>query len=281
MSTEPATRPEPPRRRHLPAAPAGLRAGAGAAHVRVLQLRGLLHDHLDPVRLPDALRVRHEHRRPRRHRLGLADRRSDDPLRRPGHGRGLLQLPDRRRPLLLGGEAGQAERGRPGPGSPAGSTSSARSPSPPASTSAPRSSSTRSSTCSSASTRRPWHTILLFGLILLLHGALNQFGVRIVALLNDISVWWHVIGVAVIVGVLAFVPDHHQSASFVFGEFVNNTGWSRASTSRCSACCSPSTRYRLRRLGAHDRGDPRRRPRRPARHRHVDRRLASSPAGSC
>jgi amino acid permease (GABA permease) len=72
---------------------------------------------------------------------------------------------------------------------------------------------------------RPWHTILLFGLILLLHGALNQFGVRIVALLNDVSVWWHVIGVAVIVGVLAFVPDNHQSASFVFTEFVNNTGW--------------------------------------------------------
>jgi amino acid permease (GABA permease) len=72
---------------------------------------------------------------------------------------------------------------------------------------------------------RPWHTIVLFGLILLLHGALNQFGVGVVARLNDISVWWHVIGVAVIVGVLAFVPDHHQSASFVFTEFVNNTGW--------------------------------------------------------
>jgi amino acid permease (GABA permease) len=72
---------------------------------------------------------------------------------------------------------------------------------------------------------RPWHTILLFGLILLVHGAVNQFGVKVVARLNDISVWWHVIGVAVIVGVLAFVPDNHQSASFVFTEFVNNTGW--------------------------------------------------------
>jgi amino acid permease (GABA permease) len=72
---------------------------------------------------------------------------------------------------------------------------------------------------------RPWHTILLFGIILLVHGLLNQFGVRVVALLNDISVWWHVVGVAVIVGVLAFVPDNHQSASFVFTEFVNNTGW--------------------------------------------------------
>jgi amino acid permease (GABA permease) len=72
---------------------------------------------------------------------------------------------------------------------------------------------------------RPWHTILLFGLILLVHGLLNQFGVRVVALFNNISVWWHVVGVAVIVGVLAFVPDNHQSASFVFTEFVNNTGW--------------------------------------------------------
>ncbi|HEV7650581.1 MAG TPA: amino acid permease [Actinophytocola sp.] len=71
----------------------------------------------------------------------------------------------------------------------------------------------------------PPHTILLFGIILVVHGLLNTFGVKLVARLNDISVWWHVVGVLVIVGVLAFVPDQHQSASFVFGHFVNNTGW--------------------------------------------------------
>jgi len=71
----------------------------------------------------------------------------------------------------------------------------------------------------------PGNTILLFGIILIVHGLLNTFGVRLVARLNDISVWWHVVGVLVIVAVLAFVPDNHQSASFVFGEFVNNTGW--------------------------------------------------------
>lgn len=69
------------------------------------------------------------------------------------------------------------------------------------------------------------HVILLFGIILLLHGLLNTFGVQLVARLNDISVWWHVIGVLIIVAVLAFVPDNHQSASFVFTEFVNETGW--------------------------------------------------------
>ena len=60
--------------------------------------------------------------------------------------------------------------------------------------------------------------------MLLVHGLLNQFGIRLVALLNDVSVWWHILGVLIIVGVLAFVPSHHQSASFVFGHFVNDTG---------------------------------------------------------
>src|SRR5207248_580454 len=64
----------------------------------------------------------------------------------------------------------------------------------------------------------PGHVMLVYGLILLLHGTLNQFGVRLVALLN-------VIGVLVIVGVLAFVPAHHQSATFVFTHFANTTGW--------------------------------------------------------
>jgi amino acid permease (GABA permease) len=72
----------------------------------------------------------------------------------------------------------------------------------------------------------PPNTILLFAIILVLHGLLNTFGVKLVATLNDISVWWHVIGVVIIVGALVVLPDQHQSASFVFGHFVNNTGWS-------------------------------------------------------
>src|SRR5690349_12155470 len=60
----------------------------------------------------------------------------------------------------------------------------------------------------------PPHTILLFGIILVLHGLLNSFGVKLVARLNDISVWWHIVGVLLIVGALVFVPDKHQSASF-------------------------------------------------------------------
>ncbi len=69
-----------------------------------------------------------------------------------------------------------------------------------------------------------WVTIVIYAVILLVHGMLNQFGIRLVALLNDISVWWHIFGVLIIVAVLAFVPSHHQSASFVFGHFYNGTG---------------------------------------------------------
>jgi len=69
-----------------------------------------------------------------------------------------------------------------------------------------------------------WVTVVIYAVVLLVHGLLNQFGIQLVALLNDISVWWHILGVLIIVAVLAFAPSHHQSASFVFGHFNNGTG---------------------------------------------------------
>ncbi|MEV7505006.1 amino acid permease [Streptomyces sp. NPDC093018] len=72
----------------------------------------------------------------------------------------------------------------------------------------------------------PGRTMLIFCAVLLLHAVLNLFGVRVVSLLNSVSVWWHLAGVALIVGALAIVPDHHRSPSFVFTTFVNGTGWS-------------------------------------------------------
>ena len=74
-------------------------------------------------------------------------------------------------------------------------------------------------------------TFLLFIIILILYTVLNIFGDRILSLLNNISVWWHVVGVAVIIAILLFVPDHHQSASFVFGNRINNSGFHGGTTS--------------------------------------------------
>ncbi|MBW8800055.1 MAG: amino acid permease [Streptomyces sp.] len=69
-------------------------------------------------------------------------------------------------------------------------------------------------------------TMLLFGAILLVHGLLNSAGVRLVTVLNAISVWWQLGGVALIVGTLTLAPAQHQSPSFVFTHFHNDSGFS-------------------------------------------------------
>jgi amino acid transporter len=73
-------------------------------------------------------------------------------------------------------------------------------------------------------------TWLLFFLILVLYTVVNIFADRFLALMNNVSVGWHVLGVLVIIGLLVFVPDDHQSASFVFGERINNSGLHDGST---------------------------------------------------
>ncbi|HKQ17418.1 MAG TPA: amino acid permease, partial [Solirubrobacterales bacterium] len=68
-------------------------------------------------------------------------------------------------------------------------------------------------------------TFVLYALFLTIHSLINIFSSPLVALFNNISVFWHVAGVAAIVAVLAFVPDHHQSFRFVFGHTINNSGF--------------------------------------------------------
>ena len=67
---------------------------------------------------------------------------------------------------------------------------------------------------------------LLFALILIVHTIVNVRRTHLLSLVNSVSVWWHVIGVAAIVIVLIVVPDGHQSFSFVFGHRINNSGFS-------------------------------------------------------
>ncbi|HEX8714405.1 MAG TPA: amino acid permease [Solirubrobacteraceae bacterium] len=66
----------------------------------------------------------------------------------------------------------------------------------------------------------------LFGVIVIAHGLINIFSSHLVSLFNNISVWWHVIGVAVIVVLLIAVPSHHASFSYVFGHRANVSGFS-------------------------------------------------------
>ncbi|MDI2125828.1 amino acid permease [Yinghuangia seranimata] len=68
-------------------------------------------------------------------------------------------------------------------------------------------------------------TFYIFLGILALHALINIFGHHLIALLQNVSVYWHVFGVLVVVAILLFGPDSHQSASFVFTERINNSGF--------------------------------------------------------
>jgi amino acid transporter len=71
----------------------------------------------------------------------------------------------------------------------------------------------------------------MFLIVLAVHGLINVFSSHLVAMFTNVSVWWHVIGVAVIVVILIFAPAHHASLSYVFGHTINNSGFSGGSTS--------------------------------------------------
>ncbi|KUL35748.1 amino acid permease [Actinoplanes awajinensis] len=77
----------------------------------------------------------------------------------------------------------------------------------------------------------PGRTFLIFLVIIVVHGLLNTFGVNLVRLLSDVSAWWHLVGVAVIVVLLAVLPDQHKPISEVFFEVKNSTGFSFAGAS--------------------------------------------------
>lgn len=72
---------------------------------------------------------------------------------------------------------------------------------------------------------QPWQILLIYVLILAAHGLLNTFGVKLVALLNDISVWWHLAFTAVVVLVLFTVPQTTTPIGDVFTGYSNTTGF--------------------------------------------------------
>jgi len=72
---------------------------------------------------------------------------------------------------------------------------------------------------------------IIFVIVLVLISVLNIFSGHLMAIMNNVSVWWHVVGATAIVVVLILVPDQHQSFSYVFTERFNNSGYGGGSTS--------------------------------------------------
>jgi len=60
--------------------------------------------------------------------------------------------------------------------------------------------------------------------------AINIFSSHLLAVINNVSVWWHVVGAAIVVLVLIFGPKSHQSLSFVFTDRINNSGFGDGTT---------------------------------------------------
>jgi amino acid transporter len=72
---------------------------------------------------------------------------------------------------------------------------------------------------------------VIFLIVLAVAAVLNIFSGHLMAIMNNVSVWWHVVGAAAIILILIFVPDHHQTFSYVFSHRFNNSGWAHGSTS--------------------------------------------------
>ncbi|EAP97653.1 possible amino acid/metabolite permease [Janibacter sp. HTCC2649] len=72
---------------------------------------------------------------------------------------------------------------------------------------------------------------IIFVVILVLAAVVNIFSSHLLAVINNVSVWWHVAGAAIVILILVFVPDHHQDLGFVFTERINNSGYAAGSAS--------------------------------------------------
>ena len=62
-------------------------------------------------------------------------------------------------------------------------------------------------------------------LMLTIHGIMNTYGVKLVKFFGDISVWWHVVGVGIIVVALLAAGKNRTGTTGLL-DFKNSTGWS-------------------------------------------------------
>ena len=66
---------------------------------------------------------------------------------------------------------------------------------------------------------------ILFVLILLIAALINIFSSHLLAILNNVSVWWHVLGAIIVIGILFIVPKAHSSVNWMYTGTINNTGF--------------------------------------------------------
>jgi len=65
-----------------------------------------------------------------------------------------------------------------------------------------------------------------FAVLMIFVTVINIFGGHLLAIINNVSVWWHVFGAAIVVGILIFIPENHQSLKWMYTTQINNSGFS-------------------------------------------------------
>lgn len=65
-----------------------------------------------------------------------------------------------------------------------------------------------------------WFLVIMVAVTLV-----NIFSGHLLAVINNVSVWWHVFGSAVVVLICVFTPSSHQSLSWIFTTRINNSGF--------------------------------------------------------
>src|SRR5262249_8205752 len=82
----------------------------------------------------------------------------------------------------------------------------------------------------------------IFGMFLLMipQVLVNIFGIRATARLNDFSVWWHMAGVALIVGLLLLFGRHHNGLAFLFRFQPSVSPWEAASAKLADGSVRPA-----------------------------------------
>jgi len=66
---------------------------------------------------------------------------------------------------------------------------------------------------------------VLFLIVILFATVVNIYSAKLLAAFNNISVWWHVFGAALIVGILVFGTSEHQTLNWMFTTKINNSGF--------------------------------------------------------
>ncbi|CDO30463.1 amino acid permease [Mycolicibacterium porcinum] len=72
---------------------------------------------------------------------------------------------------------------------------------------------------------------IMFLIILAVSAVINIFSSHLLAVINNVSVWWHVAGATAVIAILWLLPDQHATVSDVFAKTINNSGIFSGSTS--------------------------------------------------